>query len=58
MDWINDYDDNSSPSLAAIDELVESTGMKPSQIVACTVELVDELRSSTTCVLMLELPWK
>jgi hypothetical protein len=26
-------------SRAAIDELVESTGMKPSQIVACTAEL-------------------
>jgi hypothetical protein len=33
----NDY--NSSPDLAAIDDLVESTGMKPSQIVAWTAEL-------------------
>jgi hypothetical protein len=39
MDWMKDNDYSSSPDWVAIDELVESTGMKPSQIVACTAEL-------------------
>jgi hypothetical protein len=39
MDWMKENDYNSSPDLAAIDDLVESTGMKPSQIVAWTAEL-------------------
>ncbi|GAX23097.1 hypothetical protein FisN_UnNu093 [Fistulifera solaris] len=48
MDWMKENDYNSSPDWAAIDDLVESTGMKPSQIVAWIAELgasVVKLRS-------------
>jgi hypothetical protein len=38
VDWMKDNDCSSAPSLVAIDELVGSTDMKPSQIVACTAE--------------------
>ncbi|GAX20523.1 hypothetical protein FisN_24Hu224 [Fistulifera solaris] len=48
MDWMKENDYNSSPDWTAINGLVESTGMKPSQIVAWTAELgasVVKLRS-------------
>jgi hypothetical protein len=39
IDWMKENDYNSSPDWTAIDGLVESTGMKPSQIVAWIAEL-------------------
>ncbi|GAX20521.1 hypothetical protein FisN_24Hu226 [Fistulifera solaris] len=48
MDWMKENDYNCSPDWAAIDGLVESNGMKPSQIVAWIAELgasVVKLRS-------------
>jgi hypothetical protein len=53
MDWMKENDYNSSPDLTAIDGLVESTGMKPSQIVAWIAELgasVVKLRSGGVAV--------
>ncbi|GAX13509.1 hypothetical protein FisN_27Lu005 [Fistulifera solaris] len=48
MAWMKENDYNSSPDWTAIDDLVERTGMKPSQIVAWIAELgasVVKLRS-------------
>jgi hypothetical protein len=46
VDWMKNNDYSSSPSWAAIDELVESTGVMPSQIVAVPQSWEDELRRS------------
>ncbi|GAX12824.1 hypothetical protein FisN_15Hu303 [Fistulifera solaris] len=53
VDWMKNNDYSSSPSWAAIDELVESTGVMPSQIVACTAELggrIATLRNEVICI--------
>jgi hypothetical protein len=53
MDWMKENDYNSSLDWAAIDGLVESTGMKPSQIVAWIAKLgasVVKLRSGGVAV--------
>ena len=43
MDWMKKNNYNPSPDLYAIDELVESTKMKPSQIVAWIKEMGDSV---------------